>query len=85
MSQDLFKRVKSLLQNHIDILNQHRLGDSHVEDAQAIIDEITILLQSNELKNIEHQIDEVERKLVSDDLAEEILNGKYCVGGSCED
>jgi hypothetical protein len=85
MSQDLFKRVKSLLQDHIDILNQHRLGDSHVEDAQAIVDEITILLQSNELKDIEHQIDEVERKLVSDDLAEEILNGKYCVGGSCED
>lgn len=85
MSQDLFKRVKSLLQDHIDILNQHRLGDSHVEEAQAIIDEITILLQSNELKDIEHQIDEVERKLVSDDLAEEILNGKYCVGGSCED
>ncbi len=85
MSADLFKRVKSLLQDHIDILNQHRLGDSHVEDAQAIIDEITILLQSSELKNIEYQIDEVERKLVSDDLAEEILNGKYCVGGSCED
>lgn len=85
MSQDLFKRVKSLLQNHIDILNQHRLGDSHVEEAQAIIDEITILLQSSELKDIEHQIDEVERKLVSDDIAEEILNGKYCVGGSCED
>ena len=85
MSQDLFKRVKSLLQDHIDILNQHRLGDSHVEEAQAIIDEITILLQSNELKDIEHQIDEVERKLVSDDLAKEILNGKYCVGGSCED
>ena len=85
MSQDLFKRVKSLLQDHIDILNQHRLGDSHVEEAQAIIDEITILLQSSELKNIESQIDEAERKLVSDDLAEEILNGKYCVGGSCED
>lgn len=85
MSQDLFKRVKSLLQDHIDILNQHRLGDSHVEDAQAIIDEITILLQSSELKNIEHQIDEAERRSVSDDLAEEILNGKYCVGGSCED
>ena len=85
MSADLFKRVKSLLQDHIHILNQHRLGDSHVEDAQAIVDEITILLQSSELKNIEYQIDEAERKLVSDDLAEEILNGKYCVGGSCED
>lgn len=85
MSQDLFKRIKSLLQDHIDILNQHRLGDSHVEDAQAIVDEITILLQSTELKNIEDHIDEAERKSVSDDLAEEILNGKYCVGGSCED
>lgn len=85
MSQDLFMRVKSLLQDHVRLLNQHSLGDTHVQEAESIIDEINILLQSDEVKNIEHQIDEVERKLVSEDIAEEILNGKYCVGGNCED
>jgi len=85
MSKDLFRRVKSLLKDHVQILNEHSIGDTHVDDAQAIIDEINILLKSGELKNIEKQIDETERKLMSEDLADEILNSKYCVGGSCED
>ena len=85
MSADLFKRVRSLLCDHIELLNKHQLGDTHVEDAQFIIDELDVLLKSDAVKDIEKNIDEVERKLVSDDLAEEILSGKYCVGGSCED
>lgn len=85
MSQDLFRRVRSLLLDHIRLLNQHSLGDTHVQDAEAIVDEINILLQSDELKIIEQHIDDAERKLVSEDIAEEILNGKYCVGGNCED
>tara|TARA_R110002012_G_scaffold109452_2_gene253276 strand:+ start:158 stop:415 length:258 start_codon:yes stop_codon:yes gene_type:complete len=85
MSSDLFQRIKSLLLDHVQILNEHSIGDTHVDDAQAIIDEINILLKSGEVKNIENQIDETERKLMSEDLADEILNSKYCVGGSCED
>jgi len=85
MSQDLFKRTRSLLLDHIRLLNEHRLGDTHVDDAQALVDEIDILLQSEELKYIEERIDDAERKIVSEDLAEEILNAKYCVGGACED
>ena len=85
MSADLFKRVRSLLCDHIELLNKHHLADAHVEDAQLIIDELDVLLKSDAVKDIEKNIDEVERKIVSDDLAEEILNGKYCVGGSCED
>ena len=85
MSQDLFKRTRSLLLDHIRLLNEHRLGDTHVDDAQALVDEINILLQSDELKHIEQRIDDAERKIVSEDLAEEILNAKYCVGGHCED
>lgn len=85
MSQDLFKRTRSLLLDHIRLLNEHRLGDTHVDDAQALVDEIDILLQSEELKYIEERIDDAERKIVSEDLAEEILNAKYCVGGHCED
>lgn len=85
MSQDLFRRVRSLLLDHIRLLNQHRLGDTHVQDAEAIVDEINILLQSDDLKIIEQRIDDAERKIISEDLADEIINGKYCVGGNCED
>jgi len=85
MSKDLFRRVKSLLKDNVQFLNEHSIGDTHVTDAENIIDEIDILLKSGEVENIEKQIDETERKLVSDDLADEILNGKYCVGGNCED
>ena len=85
MSQDLFKRVKVLLQNHVELLNEHRLGDTHVEDAENIIEEINILIKSGEAPNIEKRIDVAERQAVSDDLADEILNGKYCIGGNCDD
>lgn len=85
MSQDLFRRVRSLLLDHIRLLNQHRLGDTHVQDAEAIVDEINMLLQSDDLKIIEQHIDDAERKVISEDLADEIINGKYCVGGNCED
>jgi hypothetical protein len=85
MSADLFKRVKGLLQNHIELLNEHRLGDTHVEDAQNIIEELDILLKSDKASEIEKRIDVAERQAVSDDLADEILNGKYCVGGNCDD
>jgi hypothetical protein len=85
MSKDLFKRTRSLLQDHIRILNEHRIGDTHVEDAEAIISEIELLLKSDAVDKIEDQIDEVERMIISDDLAQEILNARYCVGGSCDD
>ena len=85
MSQDLFKRVKVLLQNHVELLNEHRLGDTHVEDAETIIEELDILLKSNKASEIEKRIDVAERQAVSDDLADEILNGKYCIGGNCDD
>jgi len=85
MSSDLFKRTRSLLVDHIALLNEHKLGDAHVDDAQAIINEINLLLKSGEIENIEKHINETERKVVSDDFADEILNGKYCVGGNCDD
>jgi len=85
MSQDLFLRIKNLLQDHVELLNEHRLGDTHVEQAESIIDEINILLKSDKAGEIEKSIDVAERQAVSEDLAEEILNGKYCVGGRCED
>jgi hypothetical protein len=85
MSKDLFARTKSLLQDHIRLLNEHKIGDSHAEDAQVIVDEISLLLQTDELKQIEQSIDDAERLKLSEEIANEIIHGKYCVGGACDD
>jgi len=86
MSDDIFMRVKKLLENHVEVLNKHSIGNEHAIEAQAIIDELKILIKNKAfIKHIEKEIEEEERKMVSDDLAQEILNGKFCVGGNCED
>jgi hypothetical protein len=74
MSNDLFMRIKRLLESQ-----------ERTEESEAIIEELNVLLKSDACEKIEHDIDEAERKMVSDDIADEILNGKYCVGGNCED
>ena len=86
MSDEIFIRVKRLLENHVEVLNKHSIGDEHTEEAQAIIDELNVLIKNKAfIKHIEEEINEEERKMVSNDIADEILNGKYCVGGNCED
>ena len=86
MSDEIFIRVKRLLENHVEVLNKNSIGDEHTEEAQAIIDELNVLIKNKAfIKHIEEEINEEERKMVSDDLAQEILNGKFCVGGNCED
>jgi hypothetical protein len=86
MSDDIFMRVKRLLENHVEVLNKHSIGDEHANEAQDIIDELNVLIKNKAfIEHLEHEIEEEERKMVSDDLAKEILNGKFCVGGNCED
>ena len=86
MSDDIFMRVKRLLENHVEVLNKHSIGDEHATEAQDIIDELNVLIKNKAfIKHLEHEIEEEERKMVSEDLAEEILHGKYCVGGRCDD
>lgn len=86
MSEDIFMRVKRLLENHVEVLNKHSIGDEHADEAQAIIDELNVLIKNKAfIEHLEEEIEEEERKMVSDDIAQEILNGKFCVGGNCED
>lgn len=86
MSDEIFIRVKRLLENHVELLNKHSLGNEHADEAQDIIDELNLLIENKAfIKHIEEEINEEERKMVSDDIADEILSGKYCVGGNCED
>ena len=82
MSQDLFGRIKIILEDHVKILNELKVGDPHAEEAESIIEEINILLKSDKAGEIEKRIDVAERQALSDDLADEIISGKYCVRGS---
>lgn len=81
MSKDLFTRTRYLLQNII----KQGLEEQHITDAEALIEEFGLLMQSDEVQDIENTIAEAERKVVSEDLADEIMNSKQCVGGNCED
>jgi len=86
MSEQIFDRVRRLLKDHVEILNHHSIGNPHAEEAQDIIDELDLLIENKAfIQHIEEEIEAEERKIVSDDLADEILSSKYCVGGSCED
>jgi hypothetical protein len=85
MSAQLFSKLKHYLIAYADEINKHSLGDERVEEIQVMVDELSLLLKSDEVQQIEQTIADAERKTVSDDLAQEILNARYCVGGSCDD
>jgi hypothetical protein len=86
MSEQIFEKVRSLLKDHVRILNENSIGNEHAEEAEDIIAELDVLIKNKAfIQHIEEEIEAEERKIISDDLADEILNGKYCVGGSCDD
>ena len=86
MTEELFTKVARLLNHYIELLDEHSIGDTHKADAEDILAEVkTLMIDKSFVKHIEDEIQTKERQLCSEDLADEILNGKYCVGGSCED
>ena len=86
MSDDIFIKTKRLLENHVQLLNEHSIGNPYADEAQDIVNELNILIKNKAfIKHLEKEIEEEERKMVSNDLADEILNGKFCVGGRCDD
>jgi len=86
MSDDIFIRTKRLLENHVDLLNQYSIGNPYADEAQDIVNELNVLIKNKSfIRHLEQEIEEEERKMVSDDLAQEILNQKFCVGGQCDD
>lgn len=86
MSEDIFIRTKRVLQDHVRKLEENNIEDDNKEEAEAIIDELSLLIENKAfIKHLEEEIEREEYRMVSDDIADEILNSKYCVGGSCED
>ena len=86
MSKELFNRVRSLLQDHVEELNKNKIGDDHVEEAEEIIAELDLIMSNKHfIEHLEKEIDEEEHKQVSEDLADEILSrGQHCPNGNCD-
>ena len=85
MRNELFNRIKYYLKAYVNEINAHTIGDERVEELQVMIDEIELFLRTDSVEQVEQTIKKAERIQISEDLADEILNSKYCVGGSCED
>ena len=86
MSDDLFSRLKHYLKHYVDLLNeQHTTDNERVKDIEAMIEEINLFLKTDAVEKVEEEINNAELQQMSDDIADEILHGKHCIGGSCED
>lgn len=86
MSEELFTKIAHLLKHYIELLDTYSIGDTHKADAENILTEVKILMTDKSfVKHIEDEIQTKERQICSEEIADEILNGKYCVGSSCED
>ena len=85
MRNELFSRLKQYLIAYADEINKHSLGDERVEELQVMIDEIELFLRTDSVEQVEQDIQKAERIQISEDLADEILNSKHCIGGNCED
>jgi|TARA_B110000503_G_C6898503_1_gene309716 hypothetical protein len=85
MRNELFSRLKQYLKSYVDEINAHTIGDKRVEELQVMIDEIELFLRTDSVEQVEQDIQKAERIQISEDLADEILNSKHCIGGNCED
>jgi hypothetical protein len=81
MSDDIFIRTKRLLENHVDLLNQYSIGNPYADEAQDIVNELNVLIKNKSfIKHLEQEIEEEERKMVSDDLAQRDIESEVLCG-----
>ena len=86
MEHHLFTDIRRLLKDFVVLLNEHSIGNKETEEANRIIEELSLVLKNRELvDSIETKIEEEEHRQISDDLAEEILSrGQHCPTGNCD-
>ena len=86
MEHHLFTDIRRLLKDFVVLLNEHSIGNKETEEANRIIEELSLVLKNQELvDSIETKIEQEEHRQISDDLAEEILSrGQHCSTGNCD-
>ena len=86
MVHHLFTDIRRLLKDFVVLLDKHSIGNTETDEANRIIEELSLVLKNQELvDSIETKIEEEEHRQISDDLAEEILSrGQHCPSGNCD-
>ena len=84
MEHHLFLDIRRLLMDFVILLDKHSIGNGERDEAERIIEELTLLLKNQEfVDTIEDKIVEEEHSQVSQDLADEILS-HGCSSGNCD-
>ena len=84
MEHHLFTDIRRLLKDFVVLLNEHSIGNKETDEANRIIEELSLVLKNQELvDSIETKIEQEEHKQMSQDIADEILS-HGCPNGNCD-
>jgi hypothetical protein len=68
----------------VALLDKHSIGNEEREEANRIIEELTVLMKDEKfVEHLETEMEQHEHQQLSDDIADEILS-RGCPNGNCD-
>ncbi len=84
MPHHIFLDIRRLLMDFVSLLDKHSIGNEEREEANRIIEELTILMKDEKfVEHLETEMEQHEHQQLSDDIADEILS-RGCPNGHWE-
>ena len=83
MPHHIFLDIRRLLMDFVSLLDKHSIGNEEREEANRIVEELTILMKDEKfVEHLETEMEQHEHQQLSDDIADEILS-RGCPNGNC--
>lgn len=84
MPHHIFLDIRRLLMDFVALLDKHSIGNEEREEANRIVEELTILMKDEKfVEHLETEMEQHEHQQLSDDIADEILS-RGCPNGNCD-
>jgi len=84
MPHHIFLDIRRLLMDFVALLDKHSIGNEEREEANRIIEELTVLMKDEKfVEHLETEMEQHEHQQLSDDIADEILS-RGCPNGNCD-
>ena len=84
MPHHIFLNIRRLLMDFVSLLEKHSIGNEEREEANRIVEELTILMKDEKfVEHLETEMEQHEHQQLSDDIADEILS-RGCPNGNCD-
>tara|TARA_B100001093_G_scaffold507814_1_gene568951 strand:+ start:442 stop:699 length:258 start_codon:yes stop_codon:yes gene_type:complete len=84
MPHHIFLDIRRLLMDFVSLLDKHSIGNEEREEANRIIEELTVLMKDEKfVEHLETEMEQHEHQQLSDDIADEILS-RGCPNGNCD-